>query len=603
MKFLRRAYFALLYTLPAVLFFSYYPIIRLGSSDSMNFELSLPLIWLVIFDIIAFMVMIGCGGGWHALLRTSGGHGRGRGAQHPQRRADATPFLKEHGIPPLHTITNRKFFLFSLFPFYATISILWSANATRALLTAGIIWLLFFAVFAILYITPLLSPAKTFRHTLLKTFFISSAVICVICWLQAILDVFGVSRECTLLCPGCISQTFGFPHPSGFAIEPQFMGNLLLAPTLLSLWMLIQQPLQNLASDMASARVASEVSSREERAATTERVPRKDGRANGTPKMSKRALTALAALYSSTLFLTFSRGAIYAFAVGLVVLLIFALVRHQFRPAIIAVQIFAFIFTLTMQGIFNVVGPTHGSFISGVTKSIHQLSLGIIDFRPQTPVQDTTSAPDDATSSSTFDGYIAESTDIRLNLNAAALKTWFAAPGADLRTKRFGHNCPNDGSWFNDTCESYTIVKYNRHSILFGVGLGGAGTALYKNRAVTGITSPKEIVQNQPLSLLLELGLVGIAFIIFSLLLAFCPRIFPRQFVDGYYTSIQPTPSFWQHPAMPLLLSLIIAYVITLQFFSGLPNALHIYLLPPLLYFALAQPILTKHEKPIALSK
>ena len=43
MRFLRRAYFALLYALPAVLFFSYYPVIRLGSSASMNFELSLPL--------------------------------------------------------------------------------------------------------------------------------------------------------------------------------------------------------------------------------------------------------------------------------------------------------------------------------------------------------------------------------------------------------------------------------------------------------------------------------------------------------------------------------------------------------------------------------
>jgi len=58
MKPLRKLYFGLLYILPAVLFFSYYPVIRFGSNSSMNFELSLPLIWLVIFDIIAFVGMV-----------------------------------------------------------------------------------------------------------------------------------------------------------------------------------------------------------------------------------------------------------------------------------------------------------------------------------------------------------------------------------------------------------------------------------------------------------------------------------------------------------------------------------------------------------------
>lgn len=513
MKFLRHSYFALLYALPAVLFFSYYPVITLGSDTSMNFELSLPLIWLVAFDIIAFVSLIGT------------------------KRAK------------LSGISDRKFFLFSLFPFYATLSILWSFNSTRAFLTAGIIWLLFFAIFAIIYITPLLHPAQNFRCTLLKAFLISSAIVCVVCWLQAILDACGIGREVTLLCPGCVSQTFGFPHPSGFAIEPQFMGNLLLAPTLLALYLLIKQ--------------------------------------------TRWQITLLASLFTATLFLTFSRGAIYAFAVALAVLLVFTCVRRQFRASLVIIPVTAFLFTLVAQGIFTVVGPTHGSFISGVAKSVHQLSLGIIDFRPPTTSDspDTELQPD-------FDGYIAESTDIRLNLNAAALQTWFAAPGANLRTTRIGHDCPHDHPFFNDTCASYTVIKYNRQSILFGVGLGGAGTALYKNRAVTGITTPKEIVQNQPLSLLLELGLVGVILIIFSLFLAFCPRIFPARFVDGRSASVKPATTFWQHPALPLLLALIVAYLITLQFFSGLPNALQIYLLPPLLYFALQG-----SEKPIALSK
>jgi len=35
---------------------------------------------------------------------------------------------------------------------------------------------------------------------------------------------------------------------------------------------------------------------------------------------------------------------------------------------------------------------------------------------------------------------------------------------------------------------------------------------------------------------------------------------------------------------MPMLLTLVVAYGVTLMFFSGLPNALHIYLLPAVLW-------------------
>ena len=58
MKKIDKIYRFLVYMLPAILFFSYYPISKLGASESMNFELSLPLIWLVIFDVVAFGIMI-----------------------------------------------------------------------------------------------------------------------------------------------------------------------------------------------------------------------------------------------------------------------------------------------------------------------------------------------------------------------------------------------------------------------------------------------------------------------------------------------------------------------------------------------------------------
>ena len=53
MKKLNKIFKDLVKLLPLVLFFSYYPVISFGANETMNFELSLPLIWLVIFDGVA----------------------------------------------------------------------------------------------------------------------------------------------------------------------------------------------------------------------------------------------------------------------------------------------------------------------------------------------------------------------------------------------------------------------------------------------------------------------------------------------------------------------------------------------------------------------
>lgn len=510
-KLLAKVAVALVYALPAVLFCSYHPIISLGSNASMNFELSLPLIWLVIFDLIAF-----------ALLPS---------VVKAQRRAKLD-------------ISDRRFFLFALFPFYATLSIFWSFNPLRAILTAGIIWLVFFAVFALLFILPRLALPKNFKYHLLASFFVSSAVVCGICWLQSILDLSGVSRDTTLLCLGCTSYSFGFPHPSGLAIEPQFMGNLLLAPTLTALYLSVFRK---------------------------EHYNRKQ----------RLWLAAFASLFSATLFLTFSRGAIYAYATALVVLFIFAIRRRHLRPSLLVIPVATFIFTLLSQGIMAELGPTTETFTGGVTKAINHLSLGIIDLRPKfvdpCPMCDA-EAEDWYLPEANFSGYVAESTTVRVNLSTAAIDTWLSAPGHPESNLTIGLRCLQ---WKPCTASGQLTPT----SVLFGVGLGGAGTALYRNEFITGIGSPKEIVQNEFFSLLLELGLVGIMLVVFSLLLAFCPQIFPAKFRDGKQAI--NLPSFWQHPALPLLLALIIAYLVTLNFFSGLPNALQIYLMPPLLYLIL----------------
>lgn len=504
---LRRFIFALIYLLPAVLFCSYYPLISLGSDRSMNFELSLPLIWLVLFDATILLAFI--------LLD------RERRRSRPRSRAAARKqSFWGFNFPGL---TDRQFFLFSLFPFFATASILWSANPLRALLTAGLIWLVFFAIFALLHLLPALGLPFRFRTKFLTAFFISTAVICALCWLQSFLDLAGLSRDQTLLCLGCTYHSFGFPHPSGLAIEPQFMGNLLLAPTLTALYLLVFHHPRHSSSARAQQNPSFTLSRRQ-----------------------FRLVLAAACLFSATLFLTFSRGAIYAYAVALVALTIFTLVRHAFRPSLLLIPIATFLAILGVQGTFAALSPTSETFLTGVTKSIHHLSLGLIDLRPTasdsapeiSDPAENSEAPETTPDSSTdaiFDGYVPESTNVRLSLSSTALRTWAHSP------------------W----------------TILFGVGLGGAGTAMHSFYPDL-VTSPKEIVQNQFISLLLELGLIGVLLLVFAFYLAFFSRY--------------GRPRLRSHPALPLLVALLLAYLVTLNFFAGLPNALHIYLLPPLLY-------------------
>ena len=139
---------------------------------------------------------------------------------------------------------------------------------------------------------------------------------------------------------------------------------------------------------------------------------------------------------------------------------------------------------------------------------------------------------------STFSGYVPESTNVRLQLSDLALDVW------------------------DDSASHF----------LSGVGLGGAGTVLSEKDSQL---SSKEIVQNQYLSILLELGLVG--FLLLLLFLVYLLKIVSRQKYSVYF------------------LSLTVAYLLSLLLFAGLPNALHIYLFPALLLGTL--PFWQKQDK------
>ena len=463
-----RFYRILLYVLPAVLYFSYYPLISFGSNESMHFEINLPLIWLAVFDVTALVLII-------------------------KRKMINEVFSK---------------WQYFLFPVFASLSLLWSVNRVRGLLTVGVVWMIFFAALSF-YLLREEVVEKKFWQKLWKIFIGSSLAVVGWCVLQCILDLVGVPRECSLMCEGCVSTTFGFPHPNGFAIEPQFMGNLLLAPTIMcGLFML---------------------------------------------KNHSKKTMMLFFVFLCGLFLTFSRGAIYAVMVAMIFYTVMQIVKTKKLKAMFLwpVIILAFIFTLNLQGIMAAVSPTSDTYMSGVAKVLNHLSLGIIDVRPKDnnnagatvvdgtiiegdpadtlpPDPDAASKPNGTLVTSTFDGYVEDSTNIRMQLTGAAIKTWAKDPT----------------------------------TILFGVGVGGAGQAMYD----AGNTDwPKEIVQNEFVSLLLETGLVGIVILVLTGVMVF--------------SSLKKSKHF------ELISTVLVGYGITLLFFAGLPNVIHLYLIPAIMPF------------------
>lgn len=449
-NFLEKFYRGLIYVLPAVLFFSYYPLIHFGASESMNFEISLPIIWLVLFDVVALLLMI---------------------------------------KQKLLFKNLKKKWVWLLFPGFLTISVLWSLNSLRGLLTVGILWLVYFAIDAMSSLKGKFSEMG-FKEKFWEAFIGSTLLICVWCLVQCVLDLVGVSREYSLMCEGCTYASFGFPHPSGLAIEPQFMGNLLLAPTIATAWLYIKDRCD----------------------------------------VKKSLKILLLVIFAGTLFLTFSRGAIYAFDVAMIFMTMFVIVKEKKKEVSKRVGItwlaiiFAFLLTLNLQGIMAALSPTNDTYFGGVSKALNHLSLGVIDIRKEDGIVEEDEEVEEVEEvESEFDGYVAASTDVRLELTDAAIKVW----AKDFKT------------------------------MMFGVGLGGAGQALYVN----GFTAaPREIIQNQYVSLLLETGLVGLALLAMSLVLLVKAIIKVKNNL--------------------MVFTLVVAYGVSLCFFAGLANALHIYLLP-----------------------
>ena len=499
---LHRGFF---WALPIILFFSYYPVIPLFSTESSNYEFSLPLLWLLLMGILSLPIFL---------------------ADLCNLVTKKTQFTQTTVQIPL---------ILSSIPLYFSLTLLWSSNKFRGLMTAGIIWCLYLS-FLTFYKNIILKKTPL---SLEKPFLLGATVASGFCWLQAILNTLNIPGDQILLCLGCTNLSFGFPHPNGFAIEPQFMGNLLLAPAIFLVFRVIHPKIHQ-------------------------------------ARKAKILYLALAGFVISTLFLIFSRGATYSFFLAVAVIFLYEIFSAKKKllvaSKIISLVLFPLIFVTLAQGLMSELGPTSDTFLGGVSRSLSQMTLGRIKIPlPEAKNPSVTSnessnlSPNDNVSANSsanhtsttplFDGYITESTDIRVKLSKMGLQLAFSHPG----------------------------------QFFFGSGLGSSGIALYQ--AFPELGSTKEITQNQYVAILVETGFIGILIIICS-----CTCVFYLCYSRQKLAKLSSKQSSKQSikksnftslisritPAKLYFVSLILAYAASVCFFSGLPNALHIYLVPVL---------------------
>lgn len=495
--------------LPIILFFSYYPVIPLFSTESSNYEFSLPLLWLLLMGFLSL----------------------------PALFIDLCNLIVKK--VSLTKPTTQIPLILSSIPLYFSLTLLWSPNKLRGLMTAGIIWCLYLSLLTF-YKNIIL---KKIPLSLEKPFLLGATLASGFCWLQAILNTLNIPGDQILLCLGCTNLSFGFPHPNGFAIEPQFMGNLLLAPAIFLVFKVIHPK-------------------------------------NHQTRQTKILYLVLAGCIISTLFLIFSRGATYSFFLSVAVIFLYEIFHTKKKlfvaSKIISLILFPLIFVTLAQGLMSEFGLTSDTFLGGVSRSISQMTLGRVKIpRPEAKNPSTTSNESSSLSSNNnvntnasahssvnstsnaplFNGYITESTDIRVKLSKMGLRLAFSHP------KQF----------------------------FFGSGLGSSGVALYQ--AFPELGSTKEITQNEYVAILVETGFIGILIIFCSGTCVFylCysrqkpAKLSPKQsskqsMKKSNFTSLIPHIT----PAKLYFASLILAYAASVCFFSGLPNALHIYLVPVL---------------------
>jgi hypothetical protein len=311
---------------------------------------------------------------------------------------------------------------------YVILSLLWTTDVLRGLVNVGSL-----AALTLVFAGALcVKRWKKIFPALVRILIIASVFWCIVAWFQFWSGLF-YPEFLNGFCNSCSAVGFGFVRPAGLTFEPQIFGNLLLAPTIISAYLILK-----------------------------------------TPKVSK-VLYIVFAFFVITLLITLSRGAIYALVIGIVVLLLAVRPKWSLVIRVALVGIISLVISTTFQGLAIQLNPNvSGSFGDGVRVVVEQLTLGRIKLATPSandgPTDLASPEPEPPVDAPIYTGYVPISTNHRLSLTEKALDVWRRNPS----TMVFGTGA---GSGARPIAGDYDTVQNQHVEILLNYGL--VGFALY----------------------------------------------------------------------------------------------------------------------------
>ncbi|MGK2896219.1 MAG: O-antigen ligase family protein [Candidatus Saccharimonadales bacterium] len=131
----------------------------------------------------------------------------------------------------LYSLATWRIFTYWLL--FMTLSLVWTANLTRGLITVAFAWLLFTLASVVVVYWPLIKQEKRIVLCIIAA---SVSFSCLFAAWQFVGDALGVAPAFTLLPQDYRIGTFSFARPTAFALEPQFFASILLAPWAFALY-------------------------------------------------------------------------------------------------------------------------------------------------------------------------------------------------------------------------------------------------------------------------------------------------------------------------------------------------------------------------------
>ncbi len=321
-------------------------------------------------------------------------------------------------IRTIYLIVKKEVKLAGSIPYYLLLAfVVWiiliipeSINIKRALqvVVYDVFVILLAASVSVIY-------KKQYMKYLLSLLFAVGIFVSVFALYQFFGDIIGIPYSFTGLAQRYTSGLFGFPRVQGFSLEPLYFGSFMLIPTMLAFVLLA---------------------------------------INNIDIVSRKTLNVLLLVFSTVIFISVARGAIYGYAFGLLVASVVILIKKL---------------TSTRQ-IFIALVLVIVSFI---------LSLLIINYGSKLPID---------------------------------VSKTFGKKGAAAFTQQLTNTSLNESDERAVArSQAINLIKQNKSSLVVGLGPGQFGPYVQNNTLAPGGWT---IVNNLTLELIVETGLVGLLLII-----------------------------------------------------------------------------------------